>query len=97
MYVTLFLANFNPLPLSHFVTHPGPPQKYATHLGPPPIFSRPSKKNPDKTPLYKFFLNCSRGLLSGGFCLGVSVWKVLFGVVFVRTPFCHNTSVTRES
>ena len=26
-YVTLFLANFDPLPLSHFVTHPGTPQK----------------------------------------------------------------------
>src|SRR6218665_1620125 len=35
------------------------PQKYVTHLGPPPIFSRPSTKNPDKSPLYKFSLNCS--------------------------------------
>ena len=26
-YVTLFLANFDPLPLSHFVSHiPGPPK-----------------------------------------------------------------------
>src|SRR6218665_1350572 len=25
-YVTLFLANFNPLPLSHFVTHPRTPK-----------------------------------------------------------------------
>src|SRR6218665_2908723 len=34
-YVTLFLANFDPLlPLSHFVTHPGTPRKYVTHLGP---------------------------------------------------------------
>jgi|SRR6218665_2733271 len=41
-YVTLFLANFAPLPLSHFVTHPGTPQKYVTHLR-PPIFSRPRK------------------------------------------------------
>src|SRR6218665_933496 len=28
-----------PLPLSHFVTHPGTPPKYATHLGPPPLFT----------------------------------------------------------
>ena len=37
-YVTLFLATFDPLPLSHFVTHPGTPRKYVTHLGPPPHF-----------------------------------------------------------
>ena len=90
-YVTLFLVNFDPLPLSHFVTHPGTPKKYVTHLGPPPIFSTPGKKNPDKSPLYKFSLNCSRGFLSGGF-----VWKVLSGVDFVRFPFCHNTPVTTE-
>src|SRR6218665_1328844 len=54
-YVTLFLANFDPLPLSHFVTHLGPP-----------IFSRPSTKIPDKSPLYKFFLSCSRWFLSEG-------------------------------
>src|SRR6218665_2664614 len=57
-------------PLSHFVTHPGTPQKYVTHLGPSPIFSRPSTKIPDKSPLYKFYLNCSRRFLSGGFCPG---------------------------
>src|SRR6218665_2851147 len=37
-YVTLFLANFDPLPLSHFVTHPGTPRKYVTRLGPPTRF-----------------------------------------------------------
>src|SRR6218665_2477669 len=68
-YITLFLANFDPLLLSHFVTHPGTPQKYITHLG-TPIFSRPSTKNPDKSPLYKFSLNCSRGLLSRGLLSG---------------------------
>jgi len=34
-YVTLFLANFDHHPLSHFVTQPGTPQKYVTHLGAP--------------------------------------------------------------
>src|SRR6218665_3836781 len=79
-YVTLFLANFDP-PCHTFVAHPGTPQKYVTHLGPPPIFTRPSTKNPDKSPLYKFSLNyssmgafvrglLSRGLLSGNFCPG---------------------------
>src|SRR6218665_2055176 len=56
-----------PSPLSHFVTHPGTtPRKYVTHLG-PPTFSRPSTNIPDKSPLYKFYLNCSRRFLSGGF------------------------------
>src|SRR6218665_3912758 len=36
----------------------------------PPIFSRPSTKIPDKSPPYKFYLNCSRRFLSGGFCPG---------------------------
>ena len=71
-------ANFDPRPsvtLCH--TSRDPTQKYVTHLGPPPpIFSRPSAKNPDKSPLYKFSLNCSRVfypgfcLLSGRFCPG---------------------------
>src|SRR6218665_184124 len=56
------------LPLSHFVTHPWTPQKYYTHIG-PPIFSRPSTKIPDKSPLYKFSLYCSRGFLTWGFCI----------------------------
>src|SRR6218665_810688 len=43
--------------------------------GPFRALSRPSTKNPDKSPLYKFYPNCSRGLLSrgllsGGFCPG---------------------------
>src|SRR6218665_797111 len=45
----------------------------------PPIFSRPSTKIPDKSPLYNFHLNCSwrfcpgglsEDLLSGRFCPG---------------------------
>jgi len=35
MYVTLFWTNFDPPPLSHFVTHLGTPLKYVTHLEPP--------------------------------------------------------------
>ena len=34
-YVTLFLTNFDPLPLSHCVTHLGTPLKYVTHLESP--------------------------------------------------------------
>ena len=42
-----FWPILNPLPLSHFVTHPGTPHKYVTHLWLPPTFSRPSTKNQD--------------------------------------------------
>ena len=84
-YVTLFLANFDPSPLSHFVTHPGTPQKvrHTSRWSRPQIFSRPSTKSP----LYKFSLNCSQrvyqrvccleGFVQGGFC---------------PFPFCQNTS-----
>src|SRR6218665_572310 len=63
-YVTLFLANFDPLTLCHTSRDP---RKYVTHLG-PPIFSRPRAKIPDKSSLYKFSLNCSRRFSSGGLC-----------------------------
>src|SRR6218665_4072200 len=86
-YVTLFFANFDPPPpvtLCH--TSRDPPKVRHTSRT-PPIFCRPSTKIPDKSPLYKFFLNCSRRFLSGG----------LVRVGFVRSPFCHNTYVTTES
>src|SRR6218665_3717335 len=70
-YVTLFLANFEPPPsvtLCH--TYRDPPKVRHTSRTPPPIISRPSTKIPDKSPLYKFYLICSRRFLSGGFCPG---------------------------
>src|SRR6218665_43403 len=92
-YVTLLWANFYPLPLSHFVT-----PKSTSHISdPPPIFSRPSTKNPDKSPLYKFSLNCSQRFCPGDFVRESFVWKVLSGVVYVRSPFYQNASVTTES
>src|SRR6218665_2167183 len=69
-YVTLFLANFDPPPPDTLCHTHRDPQKYVTDLGPPPIFTRPSKKNPDKSPLYKFSLNCSRVFLSGSLLSG---------------------------
>src|SRR6218665_213961 len=66
-YVMLFLANFDPPPP---VTHPGTPQKYVTHLGPPGFLVGLVQKNPDKSPMYKFSLNCSRGFCPGGFVRG---------------------------
>src|SRR6218665_3033162 len=69
-YVALFWANFDPLPPITLCHTSWDRQKYVTHLGPPPIFSWTSTKNPDKSPLYKFPLNCSRGVLSGGLLSG---------------------------
>src|SRR6218665_3834372 len=68
-YVTLFLANFDPHLPCHTLSHiPGtPPKVRHTSRTPPPIFNRPSTKILDKSPLYKFYLNCSRRFLSGGF------------------------------
>ena len=71
-----FLPIVTPLPLSHFVTHPGIPQKYVTHLG-PPIFSRPSTKTRTKT-LCTNSLSIVRGAFSRGFSLEG----------FVRGDFC---------
>ena len=72
-----------PPSLSHFVTHPRTPQKVRHTSRTAPIFSKPSTTNPDKSPLYKFSLNCSWGFLSGGFRQSV-FW--LEG--FVRGGFC---------
>src|SRR6218665_1189043 len=55
--------------LSHTLSHiPGPPGS-TSHISDPrsPIFSRPNTKISDKSPLYKFYLNCLRRFLSEGF------------------------------
>src|SRR6218665_852688 len=77
-YVTLFLANFD-LPPSVTLCHTSRNPQSTSHISDLPFFSRHSTKNPDKNPLYKFSLNCSRGFFKGSL-----VWKVLPGVVFVR-------------
>src|SRR6218665_1694513 len=74
------------LPVTLCHTSRDPPK--VRHTSRTPIFSRPSTKIPDKSPLYKFYLNCSLRFLSGGFCPG---WFLSV------PPFCHNTSVTTES
>src|SRR6218665_1816230 len=82
-YVTLFLANFDPLPC-HTLSHiPGPPKKYVTHLG-PPIFTRPSTKTRTKS-----LCANSLSIVRGGFCLGAIVrgsfvWKLLSRVISHR-------------
>src|SRR6218665_4059545 len=52
-----------------------------SHISEPrTIFSRPSTKSPDKSPLYKFSLNCSRVVVVRGF--------VFYLEGFVRGAFC---------
>src|SRR6218665_3746305 len=66
-YVTLFLANFDPLsPVTLCHTSRDPPKVRHTSRD-PPIYSRPSTKILDKSPLYKFYFSCSRRILSGDF------------------------------
>jgi len=93
-YVTLFLTNFYPSPC-HTLSHvSGPPLKYVTHLGLlPAIFSSTEivKKNPIQN-LSQWYARFLFGGLFWVFCL-----EGLSGVVFVRSPFCQNTSVSTES
>src|SRR6218665_383283 len=97
-YVTLFLANFYPLPLSHFVTHTGTPRKYVTQLGPVPRFLEGLvQKNRTKALLYKFCFNCPRGFLSRGFCQRVFCLEGFVRGGFCPFTFCQNTSVTSGS
>src|SRR6218665_3855232 len=94
--IKYFWPILTPSPVTLCHTSRDPPKVRHTYWTPPPFFNRPSTKNPDKSSLYKFSLNCSRVLLSGAFVRGSFVWKVLSGVVFVRTPFCQNTSYNRK-
>src|SRR6218665_1885696 len=93
----LFLANFNPPPsvlLSHVVTHPWTPKSKSHISDPPPIFSKPTTKNPDKSPctsslsivrggFVRSFLSGS--LLSGRFCPG---W--FLSVPLLSEYICYN-------
>src|SRR6218665_4227610 len=66
-----FCPILTPHPLSHFVTHPGTP-KSMSHISDPHPRSLVGlvQKQPDKSPMYKFSLNCSRGFCPGGFVRG---------------------------
>ena len=87
-YVTLFLANFDTPSPCHTLSHiPGPPES-TSHISDPHRFLVGLvQKSRTKVPCTN-----SISIVRGGFCLGV-----LSGLVFVHSPFCHNTSVTTES
>jgi len=97
-YVTLFLANFcynfwPPSSCQNFVTHPGTPPKVRHISRNPPIV----QKTRTKAPCTNSLSIVRGGFYPGAVVRGSFVWKDLSGVVFVRSPFCQNTSVTRES
>src|SRR6218665_3144734 len=70
-YVTLFLANFDPSsPFTLCHTSREPSQKVRHTFRIHPNFSKPITKIPDKSLLYKFYLNCSRVFCPGGFRQG---------------------------
>src|SRR6218665_1640799 len=95
-YVTLFLANFyppimisffNPSPC-HTLSHmPGPPESTSHISDPPGFLVGLVQKSRTKVPCTN-----SISIVRGGFVRGV-----LSGLVFVRSPFFQNTSVTPES
>src|SRR6218665_179561 len=90
----IFLANFDPpFPVTFCHTSLDPPESTSHISDPPTIFSRPSTKKP----LVRILPQLFEGVLSGGFVRGSFVWKILSGMVFVRSPLCQNTSVTAES
>ena len=85
------LANFDPHLPCYTLSHILGQKVRHTSRTPSPIFSRPSTKNPDKSPLNKFSVNCLRGFCPGGLSGGL-----LSGVVFYIPPYvrihqiCYN-------
>ena len=89
-------GQFWPPSLCHSLSHiPGPPQS-TSHISDPRFIVGLLQKTGQKPSVQMLSQLLVRAfvqeLLSESF-----VWKVLSEVVFVRTPFCQNTSVTTES
>src|SRR6218665_2917337 len=83
-----------PSPMSHFVTHLGIPLK-VRHTSRTPRFLVVQKAR-SKNPCTKS-LSMVCGVFVRGFCSWFLSGNVLSGVVFVRSPFCQNPSVSTES
>src|SRR6218665_202871 len=86
-----FWTIFTPPPLSHILE----PQKvcHTSRTPPPQFLVGLVQKPPDKSPLYKFSLNCSRGLCPG-VCLGVFcmegfVWGGFCPVPLLSEYICY--------
>src|SRR6218665_3719025 len=91
-YVTLYWTNFDPFPLSHFVTHLVTPLKYVPPLGPPFL-------------VYAYihimyvciiYVLAHKRFLIGSFVRGFCLEGFVLGG-FCPSPFCQNTPITIES
>jgi len=83
VYHAIF-GQFDPLPLPHFVTHPGTPQKYVTHLGPPFLVGLVQK--PGQKPPVQILSIVRGGFYPGRFVRGSFAWKVLYGWFLSNSP-----------
>src|SRR6218665_2832097 len=84
-YVALFLANFDPLPLSHFVTHPGTPQS-TSHISTPRFLVGLVQKSRTKATCANSLSVVRGGCCPGGFVRGSFDWKVLSRGWFLSVP-----------
>src|SRR6218665_3258225 len=91
--IFISLVFFNPLSLSHFVTHPGTPPESTSHISHLSRFLEGLvQKTPTKAPCTNSF-----SIVHGGFST-VFVRKVFVWGGFCPFPFCQNISaVTSES
>src|SRR6218665_2504576 len=79
-------GQFLPPSPCHTSSHiPGAPPKVRHTSRTPRFLEGLVQKTRTKAPLYTFCFNYLRRFLSGGFVRGSFVWKVLSGVVFVRS------------
>src|SRR6218665_268157 len=80
--------------LSHI---PGPPKSTSHNSEPSPRFLVGLVQKARQKPSVQILFQLFAGLFVRGFVRRSFVWKVLSGVIFVRSPFCQNTFVTTES
>ena len=93
--IFISLVFFNPLSLSHFVTHPGTPPESTSHISDLSRFLEGLvQKTRTKAPCTNSFSLVRGSFCPGGFVRGSFVWKVLPRMVFVRSPLleyiCYN-------
>src|SRR6218665_1512218 len=96
-YVTLFLANFDSPSPCHTLSHIRGPPESTSHLSDPRFLVGLVQKSRTKAPCINSISIVRGGFCPGAFCQGVFCLEGLSGLVFVRSPFCHNTSVATES
>src|SRR6218665_1252440 len=100
MYVTLFLANFETPPLSHFVTHPWTPPPKVCHTSRTPRFlvGLVQKTRTKASCTNSVSIVRVSRFLSGGFVRGSFVWNVSSGGGFCPFPLlseciCYNRNL----